>query len=263
MTLRTGIAYVGDARELLPFVRRESVRLLLTDPPYEVSRPNNLATMGRRGVDFGAWDRGFSHTDWLEAAVATLVPGGSAVIWEDWKKLGLVAAELTRLGLDVKRNLIWRKTNPMPRNLERSFVQATETGLWAVKPGAKWVFHRRASCPFETGIFEHASPRGPNRHPTAKPLALFAELVEILTGPGDVVLDPFAGGGTAALACLALGRRFLCFDRDATYLLDGPFPLVAARLKRTWPPEAPCLTRSRPSSTRSRSSRPIGCIATR
>ncbi len=54
-------------------------------------------------------------------------------------------------------------------------------------------------------------------HPTQKPLALYEYLVKTYTNAGDVVLDPCAGSGTAAIACLNLGRRCVCIEREANY----------------------------------------------
>lgn len=54
-------------------------------------------------------------------------------------------------------------------------------------------------------------------HPTQKPLALMRALVGDFTEAGDLVLDPFAGSGTCAVACYELGRRFLGYEVNATY----------------------------------------------
>jgi ribosomal protein L11 methylase PrmA len=51
-------------------------------------------------------------------------------------------------------------------------------------------------------------------HPNQKPLALIKELIVLSTRPGDMVLDPFAGSGTTAVACKELGRKFLVIDID-------------------------------------------------
>jgi len=52
-------------------------------------------------------------------------------------------------------------------------------------------------------------------HPTQKPLRLMLALVEDFTDPGELILDPFAGSGTTALACQRLGRRFVGCELDA------------------------------------------------
>lgn len=53
-------------------------------------------------------------------------------------------------------------------------------------------------------------------YPTQKPLALLERIIEASSEPGDVVLDPFCGGGTTVVAAHRLGRRWIGID--ATYL---------------------------------------------
>ena len=54
-------------------------------------------------------------------------------------------------------------------------------------------------------------------HPTQKPLALMRWLIEKVTAPGDIVLDPFAGSGSTLVACVQTGRHFLGMERDPGY----------------------------------------------
>ena len=56
-----------------------------------------------------------------------------------------------------------------------------------------------------------------NNHPTVKPVALMRWLVRLVTPPGGIVLDPFAGSGTTGIACVREGFRFLGIERDASY----------------------------------------------
>ena len=52
---------------------RGGVNLILTDPPYNLSRKNNFHTLkGRNGIDFGEWDKGFDLTEWIPEAVKHL-----------------------------------------------------------------------------------------------------------------------------------------------------------------------------------------------
>ena len=221
--------YLGDAFELLKRIEPGTVRLVLTDPPYNISQANNLHTMGRRGIEFGTWDHDFDITGWLEAAVAALVPGGSLVIWSDWKLLGFISARLQELGVTVKRQLIWSKTNPMPRNLLRVPVQSCEFALWAVKPKGKWVFHRRPGYKYERGEFSYPVVRG-SPHPTKKPDRLFQDLIEMFSDEGELVLDPFAGAGTTAVAAQRTQRRHISFESDPSY-----FELAVSSLKEVVP----------------------------
>ena len=49
----------GDCLEMMKSIPDGSVDLILTDPPYNIAKPNNFHTMGRAGIDFGEWDKGF------------------------------------------------------------------------------------------------------------------------------------------------------------------------------------------------------------
>lgn len=55
-------------------------------------------------------------------------------------------------------------------------------------------------------------------HPTQKPIALFEYLIRTYTRPGDLVIDPFVGSGTTALAARNTGRRFICGDFTPEYV---------------------------------------------
>ena len=64
-------------------------------------------------------------------------------------------------------------------------------------------------------------------HPTVKPLALMRWLVRMVTPPGGVVLDPFAGSGTTLEAAMLEGFNVIGVEREADYL-----PLIQARIDR-------------------------------
>lgn len=70
-------------------------------------------------------------------------------------------------------------------------------------------------------------------HATVKPLDLMRWLVRLVTPPGGLVLDPFAGSGTTAEACLLEGFRCITIEREAEYL-----PLIRQRLDRRRDPVA-------------------------
>jgi len=64
-------------------------------------------------------------------------------------------------------------------------------------------------------------------HPTVKPLDLMRWLVRLVTPPGGLVLDPFAGSGTTAEACIHEHMRCITIEREADYL-----PLIVGRLTK-------------------------------
>lgn len=67
-------------------------------------------------------------------------------------------------------------------------------------------------------------------HPTVKPLDLMRWLVRLVTPPGGVILEPFAGSGTTAEACVVEGFRCIAIEREPDYL-----PLIVQRLTKPIP----------------------------
>ncbi len=83
-----------------------------------------------------------------------------------------------------------------------------ETGHADAGTAARFFYTPKAS-PSERG--EH------NTHPTVKPLRIVEWLVKLVCPPGGLVLDPFAGSGTTAVACLNTGRRCVGIEREPEY----------------------------------------------
>lgn len=63
-----------------------------------------------------------------------------------------------------------------------------------------------------------SSPLKGNSHPTVKPLALMRWLITLITPPGGIVLDPFAGSGTTLLAAQQLGMHWLGIEQEQEYV---------------------------------------------
>jgi DNA modification methylase len=55
-------------------------------------------------------------------------------------------------------------------------------------------------------------------HPCPKPIDWAVWLIERASKPGDLIIDPFCGSGTTAIACHKTGRRFVCIDKEPEYI---------------------------------------------
>ena len=75
-----------------------------------------------------------------------------------------------------------------------------------------------------------------NDHPTVKSRALMRWLVRLVTPPGGLVLDLFAGSGSTALACIDEGARFVGFENDAQ---PGAHSIAVARIATALAGSAP------------------------
>ena len=209
--------YHGDCIELLKQVKSDSVDLILTDPPYNIAKDNNFDTMGRAGIDFGEWDKGFDLFSWIDEIPRLLKKDASVIIFNDWKNLGDIARHCEKNGMIVKNMFRWVKTNPMPRNRDRLYITDFEVAIWCVAgANSKWTFNR-LDRNYERPELKFGLKDDGRIHPTQKPVKLMEHLLKIHSNPKDLIIDPFAGSGSTAVACLRLDRNFITFEKDEKY----------------------------------------------
>jgi DNA modification methylase len=224
--------YRGDAYKLLESFVAGGVKVdhIITDPPYNISKANNLSTLKnskRVGVDFGKWDKDFDLTGWISNASKLLNPGGSFIVFNSYRNLSHIIEAMEEAGLVVKDVIRWTKSNPMPRNILRRYVQDTEYAIWAVSPKKPWVFNKPPQMPYLRAEFNSSTVSGHEKttHPTQKSLKVMQELILVHTNENDKVLDPFMGSGTTGVAAKLTGRRFVGFELEKQY-----FKLAEKRL---------------------------------
>jgi len=181
-----------------------------------------------RVTDFGDWDKQFTLEKMNQFASQfnrVLRPGGTAIIFFDLWKI----SDLKRILEDNKfkqlRFIEWIKTNPQPLNSKRNYLtNSREIALTAVK-GGKPTFNSQ----YDSGTYRFPMQGGKNRtHPTQKSLLLFEKLIEVHSNPGDIILDPFLGAGTTAVAAQNLNRNFIGCDVDKEFCKNA-----AAWIKKT------------------------------
>jgi len=200
-----------------------NVTLVIADPPYVISRQSNFHTMQdrtnpRTGTMLASWDLEFDNSAWISLAAKCLRVGGSLISFNAWSRATIIEKACVDSGLIYKDTLTWKKTNPMPRNRDRRYVPDVEMIQWYVKKG-KWTFNRQHKS-YESCVLSFASESGggfKRYHPTQKPVKLIEHLLRIHSNEGDLVVDPFMGSGTTAVACRNLNRKFIGFEVDHGY----------------------------------------------
>ena len=210
----------GNCLELMKDIPDESIDLILTDIPFNISKENNFKTMkdrkGRNGIDFGDWDKNFDVSI-LKETVCKLKPGGSFITFHSFEQY--TELQNTLSDLTFKDKIIWKKTNPMPRNRERRYISNIEIASWFVKEGAKWKFHR-VNPNYDGCVVDFPSESGggfKRYHPCQKNAKMLEEFIKRHTDVGDVVLDPFMGSGSTGVACKNTGRHFIGIELDKKY----------------------------------------------
>ena len=226
-----GVFWCGDSLEILSCLDT-TVDLILTDPPYMVSRNDTIRLRTHDiSLNFGEWDYWKSEEDYLswitsylEVMVKVLRKGGHLVFFIDKLRLGYFADFLSRRGMIIRQPLFWIKTNPPPRMRKVSFMVSVEAALWATKETKE---RKYATFNFQLGQSKdyqllpipnsHDRLEGPRIHPTQKPVRWGAWVIKYLTNENDLVLDPFAGSGSFLLAAELTNRRWIGIEKDPGY----------------------------------------------
>ena len=214
-----------DSLSLMKKMEKQTVNLVLTDPPYIISKPSGFKSVvhGEKRfaveTEHGDWDKeeNFSLEDLRDSVkeyYRVLKKHGTAIIFCDLWKISDVKRIMEEAGFKQIRFIEWLKTNPVPLNSGRNYLSnAREVALLGVKV-SKPTFHSS----YDNGVYQFPICHEKGRfHPTQKPLMFMQQLIEKHSNPGDVVLDTFAGAATTLLAAKNLGRGFIGCELDEEF----------------------------------------------
>jgi site-specific DNA-methyltransferase (adenine-specific) len=257
----------ADARTMTERqVADRSVALVVTSPPYFAGKDYEL-DLDRGHIPESYLDYLKMLEEVLAVCVEKLEPGGRLAVnvanlgRKPYRSLSADVIHILqdRLGLLMRGEIIWQKArgaggscawgsfrspaNPVLRDLSERVVIASKGRFdRAVKRGDR----QERGLPHEPTITadefmqatldvweipsESATRVG---HPAPFPVELPRRLIELYTYRSDLVLDPFIGSGTTAIAAVQTDRHYVGFDTEATYL-----DLARARLAALPPPRS-------------------------
>jgi site-specific DNA-methyltransferase (adenine-specific) len=165
-------------------------------------------------TDYGEWDKNFTIdklNEFIKLFYKKLRKGGTCIIFFDiWKletlKKLMETSKTEKTGFKQIRFIEWIKTNPMPLNQSVNYLSnCREVALLGVK-GGEPTFNSKYDK--GTYLFPIQTGKKGERHPTQKSLKLFETLIMKHSNKCDLVVDPFLGGGTTAIACKNTNRNF-------------------------------------------------------
>ena len=142
----------------------------------------------------------------------------TVVIFNTFNNLAKTQDILEKQGLVYKDFLVMRKSNPMPRNRDRRYINSCEYALVMVVKDSKWVFNRQSET-YDSNVIETKVVSGKEKtsHTTQKSLDVISQLIKRHSNEGQLILDTFMGSGTTGLACKNLSRSFIGIELDTTY----------------------------------------------
>lgn len=204
----------GDSLEKLKELDDKSVDALITDPPYGTNdKYGKNIKRGNHNTDFGTieWDKSLP-LEFLNECYRVMKDDTWGFIFTDKKEITTIWNYLETVGFSPRNTFYWIKTNkaPTPR---KNFKSSIETAVVFTKGRTtiKWTGggnqNNYFECPFVIG-------KEKVNHPTQKPVKLIKHIINLVSNEGDVILDPFIGSGTTAVAALELNRDFVGIEID-------------------------------------------------
>ena len=176
----------ADIRGGLPEVEDESVDYIITDPPY----PKEYIPL---------------YGDLSRLAARVLKPGGSLIVMTGQSYLPEVMAQLSS-GMTYH----WIMSYLTPGGQSPQLFHKRLNTFW--KP-VLWYVKGTYSGDYIGDVLKSPTNNNDKRyHEWGQSLGGMVDILERFTNPGDVILDPFLGGGTTGVAAVSMGRRFIGVD---------------------------------------------------
>lgn len=242
----------GDARDMDANgdIADASVALVVTSPPYFAGKAYEQA-LGQGGIPADYLEYLTMLSDVFAECVRKLEPGGRIAVnvanlgRKPYRSLSSdVIAILEDLGLLLRGEIIWRKGkgaggscawgsfqrpgNPVLRDVTERVIVASK-GRFDRAVDARTRAERGLPSDGSMAVDDfmeatldvwELAPEQARRvnHPAPFPVELPQRLIDLYTYAGDLVLDPFMGAGSTAVAAVRTGRHYVGFDTDAGYI---------------------------------------------
>lgn len=227
--------YQGNCLEILSSFPNESIDTIITDPPYFLSSGGISCQSGKMvSVDKGGWDKEllYSMEDFydifLSESKRILKKDGTIWVSGTMHNIFTLGYLMRKKDFKILNNITWQKTNPPPNLGCRMFTHSTENIIWAKKDEkSKHVFNyklmkeingnKQMKDVWTTSTIKKSEKKYGN-HPTQKRYDIIERMVLASTNEGDLILDPFIGSGTTAVAALVNNRNVIGIDLEDEYL---------------------------------------------
>lgn len=208
-----GTLILGDSLHKMRCMPSRSVDLMLTDPPYLVNYQSRDGRSIANDVE----------SDWLQPvfteAYRLLKTNSFAISFYGWTKVDEFMAAWRQAGFRIVGHLVFVKKYAS----SKSFLAYQHESAFLLAKGSP------AKPAEPLGDILEFRYTGNKLHPTQKPVAPLRQLIRSFSKSGDVVLDPFAGSGSTAVAAFFEKREFLTIEKMPEY-----FDIAHKRLDKTF-----------------------------
>ena len=230
-----GRIYQGDCLELMKAIPSGSVDIVMTSPPYNTLPISSIGSGMHKGCGWlkkascGYPDSmpEYEYQEWMRTVFTECLRITKGLVWVNHKvryRDGKAVHPCRFLPFPIYSEVIWSRPGSYALNCKR-FAPSHEM-LIGFGECAYWddAFNKLMS------VWRISYDRGNDDHPCAYPVELASRPIGASCPPDGIVLDPFAGTGTTAIACARLGRRFLGFELDQKWVDLGNDRIKAQKM---------------------------------
>jgi DNA modification methylase len=191
----------GDCVQLLKSLPDAVVDLVVTDPPYLVNYRDRSGRTVRNDSGNPQFLNAFSDL------YRVLKPDSFCVCFYGWNRVDEFFGAWRRAGFRPVGHIVWQKDY----SSSAGFFQYRHEQAYLLAKGNPG---RPAKPMTDVQPWEYSGNR---THPTEKAVGILRPLVRVFSQPGDIVLDPFSGSGSTAVAAALSGRRYIGMELDDRY----------------------------------------------
>jgi site-specific DNA-methyltransferase (adenine-specific) len=235
---------IGDCLRVMREWPDDCMDHCIVDPPFNIGSGSGRKSKNGLGWAFSShvtmqetWDAFTAdeffafNVAWLTEVSRVVKPNGNILVFGTYHniyQLGFILQNV--LERRILNSVVWFKPNAQPNITARSLTESTEQIIWAVNEtpakATGWTFNYWDAKKMNDGkqlrnLWQFPVTPGRERtkgkHPSQKPLALLERAVLLTSQPGELVLDPFGGAGTLALAAAKHDRRWLLIESVEEY----------------------------------------------
>lgn len=193
--------HCGDALQILSGYPSESADLVVTDPPYLCGYQDRL---GRRIAND---NNGSGVLPVYQEIYRLLKPNSYCVTFYGWTAIADFASTWQAAGFRSIGHIVW----PKNYTSTKGFMNYQHESAFVLAKG----YPAKPTSPIDdVQPWEYT---GNKAHPTEKSVNIITPLIRSFSKPGDIVIDPFLGSGTTAVAAALTGRRYIGVELEAKY----------------------------------------------
>ena len=207
--------YNEDCLEGIRQIESGTVSLIIADPPYELQQHSGAGAFGRKSRDY------HQDIDHLQSGVSNEVLEECLRVCKHPNMYIFCSKDQLPQLLDFALNhklkydlLTWHKTNPVP-TCNNKYLSDTEYIVFMRNGANLYGTYETKRKYFITPT--NTEDKKAWGHPTPKPVPIIKTLIENSSQTSDIILDPYMGSGTTAIACIRSKRHYIGYEIDPKY----------------------------------------------